>query len=73
MVAIGRNQSMDFSAGKPGSKTRPEKAPANAVNRNTGMMSDGKNVDGTRGISFKLRQTIAHTTLGEKDVVADRW
>jgi hypothetical protein len=61
---------MDFSAGNPGSRTRPEKAPANAVIRNTGMMSDGKNVDGTRGISFRLRSTIAHTTFGEKGVIA---
>src|SRR5918999_5389741 len=61
-VDIGRNQSIALSAGKPGNNTRPEKAPANAVMRKTGIATDGRKVEGTLGISLRLRSAIPHVT-----------
>jgi hypothetical protein len=52
-----------LSAGKPGSKTSPEKAPANATVKKIGITSDGTNVDGRRGISFTLLAAIPHPIL----------
>src|SRR3712207_6316815 len=55
-------QSMISSAGKPGRFTRAPDGPVKASVKNTGFTSDGTKVDGTRGMSFKLRSATPHVT-----------
>jgi hypothetical protein len=61
-IVIGMNQSMILSAGNPGRSTRPEKAPANEIVKKIGITSDGTNVDGTLGMSFRLLSAIPRVT-----------
>jgi hypothetical protein len=61
------NQLSELSAGKPGRFTIPENAPAKEIVRNTGMINDGKNADGMRGINIKLRFATAHV-IADDDI-----
>src|SRR5688500_16694609 len=59
-IVNGRNQSSASFAGKPRNATRPAKAPEKEMMKNTGITSEGMNVEGSRGMSLRLRAVMPH-------------